>query len=83
MLDWQRVKVAQPVSRAISRDELARHHTADDCWMSINGRVYDLTLYLPFHPGGQAELMRSAGGDATQLIATTHAWINIDGVLRA
>jgi cytochrome b involved in lipid metabolism len=45
---------------------------------AINGRVYDLTEYLPFHPGGQPVLLEFAGKDATQAILETHAWININ-----
>ena len=31
------------------------------------GKVYNLTPYLEFHPGGIDELMRGAGKDSTQL----------------
>lgn len=80
MLDWQRlpVRVASHGAQRISRAELARHCTADDCWMAIAGRVYDVTAYVPFHPGGRAELLRGAGGDATELVRSTHAWVSID-----
>ena len=30
--------------------EIARHDTLDDCWMAIDGQVYDLSGYLPEHP---------------------------------
>ena len=31
------------------------------------GRVYNITQYLEYHPGGIPELMRGAGSDATHL----------------
>ena len=31
------------------------------------GRVYNISAYLDFHPGGEDELMRGAGIDGTQL----------------
>eukprot|EP00294_Goniomonas_avonlea_P017602 CAMPEP_0114561006 /NCGR_PEP_ID=MMETSP0114-20121206/11771_1 /TAXON_ID=31324 /ORGANISM="Goniomonas sp, Strain m" /LENGTH=136 /DNA_ID=CAMNT_0001746607 /DNA_START=13 /DNA_END=423 /DNA_ORIENTATION=- len=52
--------------RKITAEELAKHNLADDCWFVINGKVYDVTKFLPDHPGGDAILVESAGGDATQ-----------------
>lgn len=34
--------------------ELATHDQADDCWMAIDGVVYDFTAYLPQHPPPQS-----------------------------
>ncbi|MFA5763891.1 MAG: cytochrome b5-like heme/steroid binding domain-containing protein [archaeon] len=31
---------------------VAQHSTASDCWTAINGNVYDLTSFIPGHPGG-------------------------------
>ena len=46
---------------------LKEHRTKDDAWSSFNGKVYNLTAYLPYHPGGEKELMRVAGRDGTKL----------------
>ncbi|KXK26085.1 MAG: Soluble cytochrome b558 [candidate division WS6 bacterium OLB20] len=56
--------------RQISRSELALHNTADDCWLAIDGRVYDVTSYVVRHPGGAEQITRGCGQDATQLFAT-------------
>ncbi|KAG7284061.1 hypothetical protein NEMBOFW57_010421 [Staphylotrichum longicolle] len=32
-----------------------------DAWTAMGGRVYNISPYLPFHPGGEAELLRGAG----------------------
>ena len=29
--------------------------------MIIRGKVYNVTAYIPYHPGGVSELMRGAG----------------------
>ncbi len=50
-------------------------------WTSWQGKVYNITPYLPFHPGGEAELMRAAGRDGTQLFMEVHPWVNWDGML--
>ena len=36
----------------ISVSELDKHATPDDCWVIVNGKVYDLTRFAPEHPGG-------------------------------
>lgn len=61
--------------------EVARHNRRGDCWMAIQGKVYDVTAYLEYHPGGAEELMRGAGLDATSLFAEAHAWVNFEAML--
>lgn len=33
----------------------------------FSGRVYNVTHYMEYHPGGLDELMKGAGKDATEL----------------
>lgn len=65
----------------VSHQELAKHNKAGDCWMAIRGKVYNVTRYLDYHPGGHDQLMRGAGKDATSLFDEYHAWVNIDQLL--
>lgn len=51
----------------ITPSVLKQHNKKDDAWCAINGKVYNMTAYLPFHPGGEKELMRIAGRDGTKL----------------
>lgn len=46
---------------------LKQHNKRDDAWAAFNGKVYNITHYLPYHPGGEKELMRVAGRDGTKL----------------
>jgi cytochrome b involved in lipid metabolism len=50
-------------------------------WTSWQGKVYNITPYLPFHPGGESELMRAAGRDATKLFMEVHPWVNWENML--
>ena len=61
--------------------ELKRHNQRSDAWTSLQGRVYNITPYLEYHPGGVPELMRAAGRDGTDLFFKTHAWVNVDALL--
>eukprot|EP00746_Dinoflagellata_sp_MGD_P011530 gnl/MRDRNA2_/MRDRNA2_124233_c0_seq1.p1 gnl/MRDRNA2_/MRDRNA2_124233_c0~~gnl/MRDRNA2_/MRDRNA2_124233_c0_seq1.p1 ORF type:complete len:287 (-),score=45.44 gnl/MRDRNA2_/MRDRNA2_124233_c0_seq1:50-910(-) len=61
--------------------EVAKHASPADCWIIMNGRVYDVTPYLKFHPGGKEQIMRGAGQDCTQLFMESHSWVSIDGLI--
>ncbi|KAM5353376.1 hypothetical protein ACJ41O_000026 [Fusarium nematophilum] len=50
---------------AFTAKEVAAHNTRDDCWMTIQGEVYDITKYVDDHPGGADILIEVAGKDAT------------------
>lgn len=52
----------------ISLTEIATHATKSDCWLAIEGKVYDVTPFIAAnkHPGGPAILM-GCGKDATSL----------------
>ena len=50
--------------RPRTRDEVARHNTRDDCWLIIDGNVYDVTSYIDQHPG-EDSILNDAGGDAS------------------
>ena len=47
----------------ISPAELAGHASADDCWMAIEGEVYDVTAYIPQHGARCAAGVVRQGGD--------------------
>lgn len=67
--------------RPVQHTELATHNKPGDVWMAIRGKVYNVTSYLDFHPGGVDELMRGAGKDATKLFDEVHAWVNYESLL--
>ncbi|GAA5948097.1 hypothetical protein JCM3765_007108 [Sporobolomyces pararoseus] len=51
--------------------EVAKHNSAEDLWLIVNGQVYDLTGFS--HPGGQRILLRYAGKDATEAYNEVHS----------
>lgn len=52
-----------------------------DAWTSYKGKVYNITPYIPFHPGGRGEIMRGAGRDSGKLFMEVHPWVNWDAML--
>lgn len=52
-----------------------------DAWTSYQGRIYNISPYLPYHPGGKGELLRGAGKDSAKLFQEIHPWVNWDGIL--
>jgi NAD(P)H-flavin reductase len=46
--------------------QIKQHNSNNDCWIIINGKVYDVTKYLDDHPGGSEIIMNLSGGDATR-----------------
>ncbi|EER16075.1 succinate dehydrogenase, putative [Perkinsus marinus ATCC 50983] len=56
----------------LDEDEVAKHIAEDDCWVIINGKVYNVTEWLPLHPGGVAAIMAYAGRDASEQFNMIH-----------
>lgn len=69
------------IPRRVTLDELAKHNTEEDCWLAIYDKVYNVTPYMKYHPGGVDELMRGAGKVATDLFNKVHPWVNLTSML--
>jgi cytochrome b involved in lipid metabolism len=55
-----------------SNAEVAGHATASDCWAIINGGVYDLTSWIPQHPGGERAIEGLCGKDGSAAFNGQH-----------
>ncbi|CAH1119513.1 unnamed protein product [Phaedon cochleariae] len=67
---------------SVTLEELSKHNKITDIWLAIRGIIYNVTAYVPFHPGGADELMRAAGIDATSLFEQVHPWVNYEQILQ-
>lgn len=54
----------------LSMDQVAAHNTAKDCWMVIEGKVYDFSAYIPQHPTPASVLTPWCGREATEGMRT-------------
>ncbi|KAJ5673277.1 Cytochrome b5 [Penicillium longicatenatum] len=52
-------------------EEVQKHNKADDLWIILHNKVYDVTKYIEDHPGGSAILIEVAGTDATEAFEET------------
>ncbi|TRZ54509.1 MAG: cytochrome b5 domain-containing protein [Streptomycetaceae bacterium] len=63
---------AQTGVKTISRSEVASHNKESDCWTYVDSKVYDLTSWLPQHPGGAAIMLSMCGGDGAAAFRDHH-----------
>ena len=68
--------------RSVPASELAKHTEPGDVWLAVEGEVYDVSEYAPYHPGGESQISRGAGSDATSLFKKYHSWVNFREMLQ-
>ena len=54
----------------ISAEVVSSHSSSSDCWMIIDGNVYDFTKFLNIHPGTSATMLPYCGRDGSNAFAT-------------
>ncbi len=59
-------------TKTFTLNEVKSHASQTDCWTTIRGKVYDITSYVPRHPGGIAEIMQVCGKDGSTLFDDQH-----------
>ena len=57
----------------ITMAEVRTHDDATSCWSAIDGMVYDLTAYIPKHPGGEREILSICGEDGSKAFEGQHS----------
>ncbi|KAI9769992.1 MAG: hypothetical protein M1840_003703 [Geoglossum simile] len=62
-------------------DEIGKHNTRESCWVIIHGKAYDVTEFLPEHPGGPKIILKYAGRDATEEFDPIHPPDTLDKYL--
>ncbi|GMH12362.1 hypothetical protein Nepgr_014203 [Nepenthes gracilis] len=65
----------------ITEEELRTHKKRGDLWISIQGKVYDVSEWGNEHPGGDLPLLNLAGQDVTDAFVAFHpgsSWQYLD-----
>ena len=60
------------MTKIYTLEEVAKHNSVDDCWVVIDGKIYDVTSFLPEHPGGKKVVVGQSGKDASQKFHALH-----------
>ena len=42
-------------------EDIKKHNTENDAWVSYKGSVYNITPFIDSHPGGKDKIMEAAG----------------------
>ncbi|KAJ7531400.1 hypothetical protein O6H91_14G042400 [Diphasiastrum complanatum] len=58
-------------SKKYSLKEVSKHDVPEDCWLVIDSKVYNVTSWIPSHPGGSLIHLK-AGQDSTYLFNSYH-----------
>jgi len=73
--------IGRPLRNDLTISEVRTHNKSHDAWIILSNRVYNITPYLPYHPGGMDIMKGVLGKDATVLFHRYHTWINIDNLI--
>ncbi|PON36123.1 Nitrate reductase NADH dependent [Trema orientale] len=83
-MDWLRLTQTHPDladlkgqsnKRLISMKEVKHHQTEGSMWTVLKGRVYNISPYMRFHPGGVDMLKKAVGKDCTALFSILFSYI--------
>lgn len=77
-MDWIRNSAKLPYihPRSISVPELRSHRMKDDAWTCINGRVYNISHYVEYHPGGADMILAGAGKVSSMILQPRNVLAN-------
>ncbi|KAI9832700.1 MAG: hypothetical protein M1826_001257 [Phylliscum demangeonii] len=68
-------------SAKLKGEQIRGHNSRESCWVIVHGRAYDVTDFLPEHPGGAQIILKYAGRDATAAFEPIHPPDTLDKYL--
>lgn len=61
---------ANSETSSLTTAKISEHSSPTDCWITISGKVYNVTKFLDLHPGGALTITPYCGKDATNAFNT-------------
>jgi cytochrome b involved in lipid metabolism len=65
-------KTTPPAPTGLTLAVVATHNSRSSCWSAIDGNVYDLTSWIPNHPGGERAILSLCGTDGSEAYNEQH-----------
>lgn len=71
-------------SNSISLEKLSKHNSINDCWVAYNGKVYDISSFLPVHPGSAGAISPYCGtsDEFTQAFTAQHGKSQVSRLMK-
>lgn len=68
----------------ISLSELSSHNSLTDCWVGYGGKIYDITSFLPNHPGSASAISPYCGTEKefTNAFTKKHGTSKVNNLMR-
>lgn len=57
----------------LSVSEVVNHNTANDCYLIIKNKIYNVSALPASHPGGRKNIIDNCGHEVTGLFADIHS----------
>ncbi|EGN92522.1 hypothetical protein SERLA73DRAFT_147106 [Serpula lacrymans var. lacrymans S7.3] len=54
--------------RIYTLEDVESHKSSETCWITLRGKVYNVTGFLPDHPGGEDLILKHAGSDVEKVM---------------
>jgi cytochrome b involved in lipid metabolism len=64
---------AAAAPKSYTAAQVAKHSSASSCWTIVGKSVYDLTKFIPLHPGGPAMIKSLCGKNGTRAFSGQHS----------
>lgn len=60
-------------STALTTSEVGKHNKSSDCYLIIKNKVYDVSTYIGYHPGGSNTIVSRCGQEVSGIFASIHS----------
>lgn len=64
---------APKVDGKMTLDQVATHNSKKDCYIVIKNNVYDVSTFIPDHPGSPGKIISKCGQEVTGIFAEIHS----------
>ena len=61
LIDESSEQITVNISKVVLIEELVKHNSSNDCWVGFQNKSYDLTAWLPKHPGSARAILPYCG----------------------